>query len=155
MVRVLRLVFVAMLLLRRRDAARVREIRSRDLLHRRASFHCCGAPPLLLGNGVRIPLAVLDRLALDADGRSNLLLARRRLGQRHHERAFLAHDLRLTPVVAPIIVSIIAPIIAPIIVSVVTAVWVVFDGSVSHLGLRGRATRYGSAASRLHLLDTS
>ena len=151
MVRVLRLVFVAMLLLRRRDAARVREIRSRDLLHRRASFHCCGAPPLLLGNGVRIPLAILDGLALDADGRSNLLLARRRLGQRHHERAFLAHDLRLTPVVAPIIVS----IIAPIIVSVVTAVWVVFDGSVSHLGLRGRATRYGSAASRLHLLDTS
>ena len=91
-------------------AVRIRDIRSRDLFHRRAGLEGGGTASLLLGNGVRISLAVLDMLALHARC-ADERLAGTRLCERHNERAFLAHDFRVAPI------------------------WVVLNGLVRHLDL--------------------
>ena len=122
----------------RRDSAGIREIRCRDLCHRGAGLHEGGAAALLLGDGVRIALAVFDMLALHASG-ADERLAGARLCERQDERAFLAHDLRFA--------SVIAPVIASVVLAVVASVWVVFDGSVSHFFLRGGYRQPAGAAS--------
>jgi hypothetical protein len=93
---------------------------------------------LLLGDGVRIALAVFDMLALHAGG-ADERLAGARFCERQDKRIFLAHDLRLA--------SVIAPVIASVVLAVIAAVWVVFDGSVSHFSLRGGYRQPAGGAS--------
>jgi hypothetical protein len=139
-----RLVSGALMLHGRRDSARVREVRCRDLFHRSAGLHEGGAAPLLLGDGARIALAVFDMLALHAGG-ADERLAGTRLCERQDERSFLAHNLRFA--------SVIAPVIASVVLAVIASVWVVLGNwMMRHLGLRRESDPPALRANRLHPL---